>query len=92
MVLRPSEPLKVKEYIDAAYGLHQDGKSHLGLIISIGSGAVSSKSTKQKLVTKSSTESELVATSDFASDALCSVEFLKAQGELIDQPIIFQDN
>jgi hypothetical protein len=92
LVLRASEPLTIKAYIDAAYGLHQDGKSHSGLIISIGSGAVSSKSTKQKLVTKSSTESELVATSDFASEALCSVEFLKAQGEIIDKPIIFQDN
>jgi hypothetical protein len=34
----------------------------------------------------------LVAASDFASEALCSVDFLKAQGENIGQPTIFQDN
>jgi hypothetical protein len=92
LVLRASEPLAVKSYIDAAYGVHNDGKSHSGLVISIGSGSVLMKSTKQKCVTKSSTESELVAASDFASEALCSVEFLKAQGENIGQPTIFQDN
>jgi hypothetical protein len=32
------------------------------------------------------------ASSDLASEALCSVEFLKAQGENIGQPTIFQDN
>jgi hypothetical protein len=58
--------MMVKEYIDAAYGVHQDsGKSHTGCAIVHGeSGPVFAKSAKQKIVTKSSTEAELVGLSD----------------------------
>ena len=50
------------------------------------------KSTKQRIVTKSSTEAELVGASDFASDAMFSKEFLLAQGERVKDTIICQDN
>ena len=56
--------------IDAAYGVHPDGKSHTGSCIVIGErGAVHCKSAKQQIVTKSSTEAELVALSDSANQA-----------------------
>jgi hypothetical protein len=79
-------------YVDASYGVHQDAKSHSGLIITLGHGPIMTKSTKQKIVTKSSTEAELVAQSDFASEALACQEFLRHQGESIGPAIIFQDN
>ena len=52
----------VKAYIDAAYGVHQDsGKSHTGCAVVLGeAGPTFAKSAKQKIVTKSSTEAELV--------------------------------
>ena len=53
-------------WIDAAYGVHDDMKSHTGGVMSMGTGAVHQRSTKQKLNTKSSTEAELVGTSDYA--------------------------
>jgi hypothetical protein len=53
--------INVDAYV-ASYSVHSDGKSHTGIIISL--GAVFAKSTKQRIVTKSSTESELVAASD----------------------------
>ncbi len=46
----------------------------------MGKGAVHAKSTKQKLVSKSSTESELVARSDEASQVLWTRNFLELQG------------
>jgi hypothetical protein len=46
----------------------------------------------QKLVTKSSTEAELVAESDFASEAIYGTEFLLAQGEDVSPAIIHQVN
>jgi hypothetical protein len=87
--LAPSSSLA---YIDASYGVHQDAKSHSGLIITLGSGPIMTKSTKQKIVTKSSTEAELVAQSDFASEALACQEFLRYQGEPVGPAVIFQDN
>ena len=51
-------------WIDAAYGVHEDLKSHTGGNISMGTGLVHQKSSKQKLNVKSSTEAEIVGTSD----------------------------
>ena len=47
-------------WIDAPVAVHPDYKSHTGAIMSMGKGAVSSLSTKQKANTCSSTEAELV--------------------------------
>ena len=90
--LRADKPFVVHEYIDASYGVHNDGKSNSVLTITLGAGSLLAKSTKQKLVTKSSTEAELVAASDFASEAIFSGDFLVAQGEVISPAIIHQDN
>ena len=50
------------------------------------------KSTKQKLVSKSSTEAELVALSDEASQVLWTRNFLELQGHKMMPAKIFQDN
>jgi hypothetical protein len=50
--------------IDAAFAVHMDMKSHTGYCLSMGTGAVVSGSVKQKITTKSSTESELVGIAD----------------------------
>jgi hypothetical protein len=50
------------------------------------------KSTKQKLVTKSSTEAELVALSDYASQAIWLRNFIIAQGYDVGPVILHQDN
>lgn len=54
---------------NAAYGMHtSSGKSYTGCAIVLGDvGALFCKSTKQKIVTKSSTEAELVGLSDTAT-------------------------
>ena len=46
-------------FVDVAYGCHADGKSHTGCCIYIGDyGAVYCKSSRQTIVTKSSSEAE----------------------------------
>jgi hypothetical protein len=92
IVLTVHDPVHIQAFIDTSYGVHEDGKSHSGLVIAIGVGPIPTKSTKQRLVTKSSTEAELVAASDHASEALASREFLIAQGIVVDPAVIFQDN
>jgi hypothetical protein len=47
---------------------------------------------KQKIVTKSSTEAEMVATSDSANQTMHIRRFLEAQGHAQDAVEIFQDN
>ena len=57
--------VNVKVYIDAASGIHADGKSHTDSCVVIGEvGPVHCKSCKQTIVSKSSTEAELIALSD----------------------------
>jgi hypothetical protein len=63
-------------------------------VIQLGEGPCFVKSTKQKLITKSSTEAELVALSDAMSQVvICSRDFLLAQGYKKTGPaIVYQDN
>ena len=94
VVLRPGVMgICVRVYVDAAYGVHSDGKSHSGSCIVIGDvGPVHCKSSKQSIVTKSSTEAELVALSDSANQGLYLRNFLKEQGHSMGPVIIYQDN
>jgi hypothetical protein len=94
IVLRPGElGLQVRCYIDAAYGVHDNGKSVTGSVVVIGeAGPLHAKSSKQKIVTKSSTEAELVAASDSANQALFIREFLMEQGYKMKPVTIYQDN
>lgn len=77
MLRRGLTGIQLRVFIDAAYGVHVDGKSHTGSCVVIGDvGAVHSKSGKQHIVTKSSTEAELVALSDSANQGLHSRNLL----------------
>ena len=91
-IVLQSDVFTLMAYIDASYGVHSDGKSHTGLAIMIGRGVVICKSVKQKLVTKSSTEAELVALSDSVSMAIWCRNFLEQQGYTMPPTTVFQDN
>jgi hypothetical protein len=78
-------------YIDASFNVHSDARGHSGLLIQIGNNIIRARSTKQKLVSKSSTESELIAIYDalYCIDSI--IHLLKELG-FEDTPIIYQDN
>ena len=78
--------------IDASFAVHPDYKSHTGAIMSIGKGAVSSLSTKQKVNTCSSTEAELVGINNVLAKLLWTTRFLEAQDYCINMGIVFCDN
>jgi hypothetical protein len=92
IVLKATPATQVQAYIDASYGVHSDYRSHTGMYITLGYGPIDVKSTKQKLNTKSSTESELVALSDMSSRVIWCRNFLTAQGETDHTALVYQDN
>ena len=81
-------------FVDAAYGVHPDFKSHSGgvLMSSNNGGAIIAGSNKQKLNTRSSTEAELVAGDDFLPRILHTKRFLQEQGLRVGKPVLKQDN
>jgi hypothetical protein len=58
-------------------------KSRTGQFTSLGGGAISTKSSKQRLVTKSSTEAELVGLSDGLSQVLWIKNFISEQDTIL---------
>lgn len=73
--------LVVRIFVDAAYGVHEDRRSHTRSCFVIGNfGVLHYKSTKQSIVTKSLTEAELVALSDSAKQGLYVLNCLHSQG------------
>ena len=79
-------------FVDASHGVHHDFRGHTGGCVSMGSGLVHSRSSKQTLNTKSSTETELVGGSDFLPYAIWLVYFFEAQGYSLKKRIFHQDN
>lgn len=95
LTLKAEENLVLKCYVDASHATHSvDGKSHTGLFVTLGSGPIFYRSTKQKLVSKSSTEAELVGLSDCLPMILWIKRFLVHQGFLKEDipALVFEDN
>jgi hypothetical protein len=92
LILGADSLAKSKLWVDAAYAVHDDMKSHTGGATSLGRGAIMCKSTKQKLNAKSSTEAEVVGSSDYLPNAIWARMFLAKQGYELSKNIFYQDN
>jgi len=82
----------LKWYVDASFAVHADFKSHTGSVMSMGKGAITTISCKQKLNTKSSTTVELVGADDVSAMMLWTKLFMEEQGYPIKENILYQDN
>jgi hypothetical protein len=91
--LKPDN-LNIHVYVDASYAPHEDAKSHTGLIITLGlnGGPVHTESKKQKIVTTSSTEAELVALHSSLGPAEFVRDLVIEQGYTTLPIKLFQDN
>ena len=83
---------KLRSWVDASYTVHPDMKSHTGGVMSFGRGGLICKSSKQKLNTKSSTEAEVVGASDYLPNTMWVQMFLEAQGYVMTESVLEQDN
>jgi hypothetical protein len=79
-------------YIDALFAVHPDMKGRTGGAMTMGTGFPLDKSTKHKLNTRSSTESEIVAVDDLIPQILWVRLFMKAQEFAVSNNILYQDN
>ena len=82
----------VKWFVDASFAVHPNMRSYTGGALTLGRGCPVVTSTKQKLNTRSSTESELVGVDDLMPSILWTRNFLKAQGYAVTENILYQDN
>ena len=85
---------QIHVYADASHGIHPDGKGHDGICMSLGpnAGFFHVESGIQKLVSHSSTESELM-TLDKAMTQVAAYEYLLEEWGLYVSPtLVFQDN
>jgi hypothetical protein len=79
-------------FVDASFAVHPNVRGHTGGGLTMGRGFPIITSTKQKLNTRSSTESELVGVDDMMPSILWTRQFLKSQGYKVNDNVIFQDN
>ena len=79
-------------WVDAAYAVHPNMCSHTRGAMSMGWGVLHSKSSKQKLNTKSSTEAELVGVSEYLPHNIWLMNFMEEQGYKVEHNVLYQDN
>ena len=92
LTMDASDMRLVRWWVDASFAVHPDYRSHTGAVMSLGRGAVTTISKKQKLNTRSSTEAEVVGVDDASSQILWTNYFIRSQGYNIDETMIYQDN
>jgi hypothetical protein len=92
LILSADNSHTITWYVDAAFGVHHDMKSHTGAIMTLGEGAIQSISTKQKVNSRSSTEAELVSLDDVISKVIWTRLFLESQGYNITENMVKRDN
>ena len=92
LILGADDSGNIYWYKDGAHAVHRDMRGHTGLMMTFGQGAVYARSLKQKLNTRSSTETELVSFDDGMPQNLWALYFTKHQGRFLKDNIAYQDN
>jgi hypothetical protein len=92
LVLAADDSGQICWWIDASFAVHEDMKGHTGGTMSMGKGSIYSTSAKQKLVTRSSTEAEIVGVHDVMPQLMWTGHFLMEQGFHVKETILYQDN
>ena len=92
LILRADSATVVKWWVDGSHAIHPNMRGHSGGCVSLGAGMPITGSSKQKLNTRSSTETELVAADDFMPQILWTNLFLEAQDYKTSDTILYQDN
>ena len=79
--------------IDSAHAVHaKNMRGHTGSVSTMGTGVLDTKSSKQKMNTRSSTETEFVGTSEALPKSIYRCHFMEGQGYKIKWNVLGKDN
>jgi hypothetical protein len=92
LVLAADDSGQICWWIDASFMVHEDMKGHTGSTMSMGKGSIYSTLAKQKLVTRSSMEAEIVGVHDVLLQLVWTGHFLMEQGFHVKETTLYQDN
>jgi len=82
----------LKWYVDASFAVHPNMRGYTGGGLTMGRGFSIVSSTKHKISTRSSMESELIGVDNMIALILWTRYFLKSQGYKVSDNVTFQDN
>jgi hypothetical protein len=93
MVFSPSS-LQIVAYCDASFNVHVDGRSHYGVLLKVGevNAPFYAKSGVIKAIVRSSTEAEIHALNEAASEILHAVDLMTELGFPQATVPVFEDN
>ena len=91
IIFKPKD-MQLRGYADAAYNITNNGRSHYGYVITLGHNFISTKGGRIKTVVRSSTEAEISAVNEIASDILWCRDVLLELGYPQDPIPIMEDN
>ncbi|XP_019167323.1 PREDICTED: uncharacterized protein LOC109163059 [Ipomoea nil] len=94
LLLRAGQPLSLRVYTDSDWGGPSiEGRSTTAYLVYLGDNLISWKSTRQKSVSRSSTEAEYRALSNAAAEVLWVKNLLQElKLGLVEPPVLFCDN
>jgi hypothetical protein len=89
LTLEANDTTTLAWYTDVAFAVHGDMKSHTEAVFDMGKGAIIGSSTKQKVNSRSSTESELIGVDGKIAKVLWMKKFLEWQDFAVKLKIIY---
>ena len=92
LILSVDKSGNIKWYVDASFAVHKDMRSHTGGFMTMETGGAYVQSSKHKLDSNISIEDELVGVDDVLTQLIWTRYFLKEQGYIINNNVIYQDN
>ena len=82
----------IKWHVDASHAVHEDCRGQTGAVVTLVKSTICNTSTKQKLNTRSSAETELVGSDDTMPQLLWMNCFLESQGHSTQDTLMGRDN
>jgi hypothetical protein len=92
LTLSVDSAIVAKWWVDGSHGVHPNMRGHTGGCMSLGKGMQLSVSTKQKMNSRSSTETEIIAVDDLMPSLIWTNYFLESQGYTSNNTLLYQDN
>ena len=83
---------ELQTYIDSSHAVHVDMRGHTGGAMTMGTGIIHGKGSKQKMNSRSSTETEVIGNSEYLPYPIWFEYFMEAQGRKIKSHLLWQDN